>query len=783
MKKTGQKSIFVRLLCFILVVAICIPAISVFASANTETGYYASSIWNAANAASYAFDNDTTTAWVAKPWASKGAEYIYTMFDEYVDIDAIELVEKGRRIGAFEIQYYDMSGAWTTCYTGTLNETCDKTGGLVSHPVISLGTSVTCKGIRLNILGGSDASPGLFEFRMFYAGIQLQNGKIETGYYASGDDGNTADKAFDNDPTTRWSAKAAQDQWLCVLFDNPATIDSVEILEFKDRMNSFELQYYDPSGAWITCASKVIEGADTGKDTTHQLSFDPVTTTGIRLYIYDAPGWPSIYELKMFYEGVQLVNGKLKQGTFGSSSFGEEQVYKAFDNDPATRWSASAEKNQWIVASYDNKFTFDSVEILEFWDRMNSFELQYYDDQGIWQTCASKTLEGEKTQTDTTHQLSFAPVTTSAIRLFIPDAPGWPSIYEIKLSYQGMGLVDGQIEKGYYASGSSGADYAVEKAFDGNVKTQWVTKPWASKGTEWIAKIYDEYVLIDSLEIVGKGNRIGAFEIQYINENGAWTTCYTGVLSETCDKAGGAITHPVISLGKAISCKGIRFNILGGADASPGMYEFKMFYVGIEVKDEKIDFGYYSSTNDGNTADKAFDNDPTTRWSASAAQNQWLCTFFENAVTIDSVELSEFWDRMNSFEIQYIDENGVWKTCASKTVEGEDTGLDTTHQLSFDPVTTTGMRLYIHDAPGWGSIYEFKMFYTGMHGFEKIFKYCEEHFADPGHPEWYGHLHRDGTPISQIKGSAWKGPFHNVRAYMVLSQLFEKIKNSEKIGF
>ena len=77
--------------------------------------------------------------------------------------------------------------------------------------------------------------------------------------------------------------------------------------------------------------------------------------------------------------------------------------------------------------------------------------------------------------------------------------------------------------------------------------------------------------------------------------------------------------------------------------------------------------------------------------------------------------------------------------------------------------------------------------YTGneayMHGFEKIFQYCEEHFADPGHPEWYGHLHRDGTPISQIKGSAWKGPFHNVRAYMVLSQLFEKIKNSEKIGF
>jgi len=67
--------------------------------------------------------------------------------------------------------------------------------------------------------------------------------------------------------------------------------------------------------------------------------------------------------------------------------------------------------------------------------------------------------------------------------------------------------------------------------------------------------------------------------------------------------------------------------------------------------------------------------------------------------------------------------------------------------------------------------------------FEKIFDYSYHHFKDPGYPEWYGHLHRDGTPISQIKGSDWKGPFHNVRAFMVLNQLFEHLKNNEPIGF
>lgn len=70
-----------------------------------------------------------------------------------------------------------------------------------------------------------------------------------------------------------------------------------------------------------------------------------------------------------------------------------------------------------------------------------------------------------------------------------------------------------------------------------------------------------------------------------------------------------------------------------------------------------------------------------------------------------------------------------------------------------------------------------------MDWFQKIFAYVKEKFADPGHPEWFGHLHRDGTPIAMIKGSDWKGPFHNVRAYMQLSQLFDKLQNQEEIGF
>ena len=75
--------------------------------------------------------------------------------------------------------------------------------------------------------------------------------------------------------------------------------------------------------------------------------------------------------------------------------------------------------------------------------------------------------------------------------------------------------------------------------------------------------------------------------------------------------------------------------------------------------------------------------------------------------------------------------------------------------------------------------------YTGeavyMQWFEKIADYVYKYFPDEGHPEWFGHLHRDGSPISYIKGSDWKGPFHNVRAFMLISQLLEKIAAGERI--
>lgn len=90
------------------------------------------------------------------------------------------------------------------------------------------------------------------------------------------------------------------------------------------------------------------------------------------------------------------------------------------------------------------------------------------------------------------------------------------------------------------------------------------------------------------------------------------------------------------------------------------------------------------------TADRATDGNPTTRWNAGnrSGNDEWLQIEFEQPVTFDSVFLSEGYDRITSYHIQYWD-GADWVNAA----EGTTVGTNKTDK--FDPVTSTKVRLYI----------------------------------------------------------------------------------------
>lgn len=48
-----------------------------------------------------------------------------------------------------------------------------------------------------------------------------------------------------------------------------------------------------------------------------------------------------------------------------------------------------------------------------------------------------------------------------------------------------------------------------------------------------------------------------------------------------------------------------------------------------------------------------------------------------------------------------------------------------------------------------------------------------KYFTDPEYGEWFGYLHRDGSPSVDLKGNMWKSPFHLPRALFTCLKILE----------
>jgi hypothetical protein len=94
---------------------------------------------------------------------------------------------------------------------------------------------------------------------------------------------------------------------------------------------------------------------------------------------------------------------------------GGHEVALAFDGDPGTRWNAQDQKkaDQWLEVDFGAPRTFGKARICEVFERATSHRIEYWDGRE-WRSCAS----GAGIGPDKTH--TFAPVTASRVRLFIP---------------------------------------------------------------------------------------------------------------------------------------------------------------------------------------------------------------------------------------------------------------------------------------------------------------------------------------------------------------------------
>ncbi|MHC4701227.1 MAG: alpha-L-fucosidase, partial [Planctomycetota bacterium] len=101
--------------------------------------------------------------------------------------------------------------------------------------------------------------------------------------------------------------------------------------------------------------------------------------------------------------------------------------------------------------------------------------------------------------------------------------------------------------------------------------------------------------------------------------------------------------------------------------------------------------------------DKGLDDDPATRWATDTGTKQaWLEVDLGKTATFNRVKISEAYDRVQKFELQY-KAGTQWKTF----VRGEKIG--DAYVKTFEPVTAPQVRLNILDSTDGPTIWEFQI--------------------------------------------------------------------------
>ena len=100
---------------------------------------------------------------------------------------------------------------------------------------------------------------------------------------------------------------------------------------------------------------------------------------------------------------------------------------KVVDDDPATRWATdTGTKKAWLEVDLGKATTFNQVKIIEAYDRVQEFELQYKNSTQ-WKTF------GRGTKIGADYSKTFEPVTARQVRLNILNSADGPTIWEFQL--------------------------------------------------------------------------------------------------------------------------------------------------------------------------------------------------------------------------------------------------------------------------------------------------------------------------------------------------------------
>ena len=267
------------------------------------------------------------------------------------------------------------------------------------------------------------------------------------------------------------------------------------------------------------------------------------------------------------------------------------------------------------------------------------------------------------------------------------------------------------LNKNSYASTTQQAS---ANAFDGNGNTRWES---AASDPQYVIVDLGSVQTIDRIRLTwenayGKDFTLAVSNVTAAPSNATWSNVTGGTWTTVKTVTGNNTTNNEYP---NLATSGRYVRMYGTARATGygySLFEFEVFNYSYNTANNlALSKPATASGTEGNfVAKQAFDNDNSTRWSSSFADNQWVYVDLQGQGSIQKVYLS--WETAygKDFRIEVSNDASTWKTVS--TVTG-----NTLHynEISFSPaVSGRYVRMYgVARGTGYGfSLYEFQVYGT-----------------------------------------------------------------------
>jgi hypothetical protein len=335
-----------------------------------------------------------------------------------------------------------------------------------------------------------------------------------------------------------------------------------------------------------------------------------------------------------------------------SSEVGGFEASKAFDNSTGTTWyTPSSNLPAWVKYDFGSGNDKDIVEVaLTCWspnEHPRDWSLQYSDDNSTWTTLFAATSLTAWSANET-RAFSFQnPVSAYrywGLSISAMDGGSAVTIADLELRTSAGGV--DQTGSGTASASNSAFGHGASGAFDGTSATDW-----SISGTgNWLAYDFGAGVTkaIVEIAIAADANPVNSpkdFKLMLSPDGLAWypvwtitgITGWTSGQRRTFNSSGETTTPTVPNAARFWRIVSIANN--GGSNSAIAEIELKTTAGG---SDQTGSGTAYSGTAivTGNDADKAFDNNSTTKWQSTVTAYAWLAYDFGSGVTKQIVQYS-----------------------------------------------------------------------------------------------------------------------------------------------